>query len=200
MPISLVGFDGKRPQIECMFPQRPILEVGCGDNPIKEDTPDILTKLVDYRLDVSAFPCVTLRGNTVHLPFRDNSIGAIVCQHVIEHHTHCSFGHEPSYGTLLQFLSECFRVLKPGGYFESICPNFAYISKAYVSTGYGNVRLAMEMMAWAMGGQRDQWDHHGCLLDANILAVYADMAGFSELRLLDPFDAFGLHVMLKKQE
>jgi predicted SAM-dependent methyltransferase len=174
-----------------------VLEIGCGNNPITESTPDIQTKLVDYRMDVVRHDPVNVLGNTIQLPFVSGSFDAIVCQHVLEHHTHCSFGENPTYGTLLVFLKEIHRVLGEDGYFESICPNFAFIAIRYIES-YKNVEAKMELMAWAMGGQRDEWDHHGVLLDAQILWKYAQMAGFSDMELLHPFDWFGLHIKLLK--
>ena len=134
------------------------------------------------------------------LPFSDGSVDGIVCQHVIEHHNHQSFGDNPTYGTLLTFLGEVRRVLRTGGYFESICPNFAYIAKAYVSGGFRSHTDSITLMHWAMGGQRDEWDHHGVLLDFNLLRHWAEMAGFKRenVDLLHPFDWFGLHVKLVK--
>lgn len=184
--------------MECMFPNGKILEVGCGDNPITKDTPDIETTLVDYRLDIAMFAGCSLLGDTTRIPFLDESLGGIVCQHVIEHHTHGSFGDNPSYGTLLVFLQECYRVLKPGGFIESICPNLAYLSRVYWESGYDNVGIGLQIMQWMMGGQRDKYDHHGCILDAHILGFYAHKAKFRELELLDHFDAFGLHVLIRK--
>lgn len=174
-----------------------IVEIGCGDNPITKDTPDICTKHVDYRLDIVRYDSVNVCGDTSKLPFVNDSIDAIVCQHVIEHNTHCSFGENPSYGTLLQFLKEVCRVLRKDGFIESICPNFAYIAKSYIQN-WNNLEYKMQLMAWAMGGQRDEFDHHGVLLDAQILWFYAEKAGFSRIELLHDFDWFGLHVKIIK--
>ena len=175
-----------------------ILEIGCGENPITADTPDIETKSIDYRMDAVGFDCVEAVGLTTHIPFLSNSLDGIVCQHVIEHHTHESFGDNPNHGTLLQFLKECFRVLKTGGFVESMCPNFAYIAKAYCQHGITNPDFSRQLMQWAMGGQRDKWDYHYALLDFNILGDWARMAGFSNITLLHPFDWFGLHVRMEK--
>ena len=177
-----------------------ILEIGCGENPITQDTPDVETKNVDYRMDVVGFDCVDVCGITTRLPFCGGSLSGIVCQHVLEHHSHCSFGDNPTYGSLLKFLIEVHRVLVPGGFFESICPNFAFIAGLYTEQGRYNLESAITLMQWAMGGQRDKWDHHGVLLDFNILRHWAEMAGFerNNIDLLHPFDWFGLHVKIIK--
>lgn len=51
-----------------------------------------------------------------------------------------------------------------------------------------------------MGGQRDQWDYHYCALDFNLLSMWGMKAGFRQqnIRLLHPFDWFGLHVEMVK--
>ena len=175
-----------------------VIEIGCGNNPININTPDIETRNVDYRLDAVKLSPVSVVGLTINIPFKDNSIDIIVSQHVIEHHTHCSFGDKPTYGTLLLFLKEVYRVLKDGGHYETMCPNFAYIAKSYCMNGFGNTGAALQLMQWAMGGQRDKWDHHGVLLDFNIITFYAELAGFKQIGLLHPFDWFGLHVKMEK--
>lgn len=177
-----------------------ILEIGCGNNPITENTPDVVEKCINYRMDAVTYPCVDIVGLTTSLPFSNNSLGGIVCQHVLEHHSHCSFGDNATYGTLLKFLCEVYRVLVPGGFIESICPNFAYIAGRYVQEGMHNVNVSTQLMQWAMGGQRDKWDYHSVLLDFNILREWATKAGFKygNVDLLHPFDWFGLHVKLVK--
>lgn len=173
------------------------IEIGCGHNPITLSTPDIFTRNVDYRVDLSRDSVAEAIANTIALPFRSESLDAMVCQHVIEHHTHCSFGDKPTYGTLLMFLKEVHRVLKPEGYIECMCPNMAFIAKMYVM-GERTLANSMQLMQWAMGGQRDKFDHHGVLLDFHIITMYSEMAGFKSAKLLHPYDWFGLHFMLEK--
>ena len=178
-----------------------VLEIGCGENPITEETPDVLHNKVNIRLDAVRLSPVDVVGVTVALPFRSDSLDGIVCQHVIEHHSHRSFGGDADGGTLLEFLCEVHRVLKPGGFFESICPNLAFIAKGYVQRGSTDPTYATQLMQWLMGGQRDQWDFHYVALDANILAMWAAKAGFNienNFRLLHPFDWFGLHIEMIK--
>jgi len=185
-------------QVQTLEPIHPILEIGCGENPITETTPDVCIKDVDYRMDVVPFNFVEVSGNTVAIPFRDSSVGSITCQHVAEHHTHAKGNGGAIEGSLKDFFAEVYRVLKPGGLFEIMCPNFAYIAKFYVTQGVGNVDIAEQLMEWAMGGQRDQWDFHYCLLDYNIVNRLGMRLGFESCELMHPFDWFGLHVILRK--
>lgn len=178
-----------------------IVELGCGENPITEGTPDVENRSVDFRMDAVRLSPVNVVGVTTALPFRGNSIDGIVCQHVSEHHSHRSFGDNADGGTFLEFLREVHRVLKPGGFFESICPNLAFIAKQYVANGISNPAYALQLMQWLMGGQRDQWDYHYIALDANLFAMWAVQAGFKaeNIHLLHPFDWFGLHLEIIKE-
>lgn len=173
-----------------------VLEIGCGENPITEDTPDVLHREVDIRLDAVRLSPVDVVGLTTALPFRDDSLDGIVCQHVLEHHSHRSFGERPDGGTLLQFLLEVHRVLRPGGFFESICPNLAFIAKEYCRVGSTDPDYCLQLVQWLMGGQRDQWDYHSVALDFNLVRRWGIDAGFKlkNMRLLHPFDWFGLHI------
>ncbi len=137
-----------------------VVELGCGENPIREDTPDVLHREVDFRLDAVRLSQADVVGFTTALPFHNDSLDGIVCQHLIEHHSHRSFGENGDGGTLLEFLCEVYRVLKPGGFFESICPNLAFIAREYVQRGSTDPAYAIQLMQWLMGGQRDSWDFH----------------------------------------
>lgn len=177
-----------------------IVEIGCGENPITEDTPDVKHRRVDYRMDAVGLSPVDVVALTFDLPFRDNSLVGVVCQHVIEHHSHRSMGEGGDGGTLLRFLQEIRRVLKPGGFFESISPNLAYIAEQYVRAGWTDPAYALQLVQWLMGGQRNEYDYHYVALDHNILRTWAVTAGFAadNVKLLHPFNWFGLHVELIK--
>ena len=185
-------------QMQTLEATSPIIELGCGENPITGETPDVFCKNIDYRMDVVPFNCVDTTGLTTFLPFLDGVVGYVTCQHVAEHHTHGKGNGGEIEGSLRIFFEEVYRVLRPGGLFEIMCPNFAYIAKLYVTQGAVNVDVAEQLMEWAMGGQRDQWDFHYCLLDFNIVNRLGLRVGFKETMLLHPFDWFGLHVVLRK--
>lgn len=56
------------------------------------------------------------------LPFPDNSIQGIYASHVIEHF---------NISKVRTFLSECYRVLRPGGVLRLVVPSLEYAIKAY---------------------------------------------------------------------
>ena len=172
------------------------IELGCGDNAITGSTPDILTKEIDFRVDVGRL-ANNLVGNVRLLPFLDNSVDAYVSQHLIEHLDHKVRAEVKDEATIVVHLKEVYRSLKEGGHYETMCPNLAYLAYSYVQSQGQN---AWDIMQGAMGGQKNEWDYHYIILDFNILRTFATQAGFKaqNVTLLHPFDWFGLHVKMEK--
>lgn len=179
------------------------IELGCGNNPIKRNTPDVKQRKIDYRIDVLYSVCgnlhVDIVSNVSYLPLLNNSVDCFVSQHIIEHFDHKARDtYRPS--GLLCFIREIYRSLKPGGHYETMSPNFAFIAREYCTRGYVDPQYAYTLMQWAMGGQSNEWDYHYVLLDFNILKMFATQAGFKpeKITLLHPIDWFGLHVKMEK--
>jgi predicted SAM-dependent methyltransferase len=61
------------------------------------------------------------------LPYRTASVDSVYCTHVLEHFYH---------NELLKVLSECSRVLKPGGGIRLIVPNLNHAIRAYTQSRY----------------------------------------------------------------
>ncbi len=100
-----------------------VLDVGCGTGGflelIEKENPTIDT----YGVDLGEPPDFLskgklVRGSGTKLPFPDNSFGAVVCAHVIEHLN------DPG-----PCVRELYRVCKPGGYvyIETLSPRSAWI-------------------------------------------------------------------------
>lgn len=88
------------------------LEIGIGNSPKKENyiSSDIAFS-TDYPFDLR-----------VGLPFPDASIDFIYAEHVLEHFT---------YGDLRNLLSDCHRVLKPGGVISVVIPDASIYLNGY---------------------------------------------------------------------
>ena len=99
-----------------------VLDVGVGTNTSYKFNPHVTVDSLPIFMDI-AVPAKDIRkwdwviGDAQYLPFRDNSLDGIIASHVIEHLN------DP-----LQFIEECFRVLKKEGYFEIRCPNFLSVN------------------------------------------------------------------------
>jgi predicted SAM-dependent methyltransferase len=186
-----------------------VIEIGCGEEPINENTPHLVNTKIDLRVDAACCAYVNTRALSTQLPFVDNSVDGFVSQHLIEHHTHSDVTYalfegesakapEGTNVSLLEHLREIKRALKVGGFYETICPNLAFIAEQYVTKGSTDPRYALQLIQWAMGGQRNAWDYHYILLDFNILSYWATMAGFGSIQLVHPFNWFGLHTIMVK--
>lgn len=129
-----------------------ILEVGCGKAAILAAHPDLeqqytgvdfsesLMKENNQRFTKASFGVLQ---NPVAFPYEDNSFDAIFSHFVIEH---AVFPH--------LFLQECVRVLKPGGKFLLVCPDFM---------GYDGI--TSQRVGFSQGSGRDKIKQ-GKIIDA----------------------------------
>ncbi|OMC03186.1 SAM-dependent methyltransferase [Mycobacterium sp. NS-7484] len=99
---------------------RDVLEAGCGEGYGADLLADVARKVIALDYDEATvahvrarYPRVEIRhGNLAELPLADQSVDAVVNFQVIEHLWDQG-----------QFVSECFRVLRPGGVFLVSTPN-----------------------------------------------------------------------------
>jgi len=82
-------------------------------------------------VNMDAFPCESV--NCVYdcrkvFPFPDEAVRAIFCEHFFEHLDYTE--------EVPHFLSECFRVLQPGGVLRIIVPDAGRYLHAYVEPGW----------------------------------------------------------------
>lgn len=90
----------------------PVVEIGAGACFSRMTSPDWL------RLDVIHDPNLDLRADSLRLPFRSQSIGAIVLRDTWHH-----------ISDLEVFLSECRRVLKPAGKIVASDPYWGFLAR-----------------------------------------------------------------------
>lgn len=99
---------------------RDVLEAGCGEGYGADLIADVARRVIGLDYDEATvahvkarYPRVDIRhGNLAELPLDDTSVDVVVNFQVIEH-----------LWDQAQFVSECFRVLRPGGVFLVSTPN-----------------------------------------------------------------------------
>lgn len=103
------------------------LNLGCGNN------------LLDGYINIDKYDkAADVQADICFLPYDDDSVEEIVAYQVIEHlpywQTHIVTN---NIGVTYDapFFQECFRVLKPGGFMVTECPDVEYIAKRIVETG-----------------------------------------------------------------
>lgn len=123
-----------------------------------------------------------------HLPFPDNAVRALFCEHVFEH---IDYTEEAPH-----FLAECYRVLQPGGVVRIIVPDAETYLRAYCESGWeriaevrqlgedrydphhgGHYRTKMELINVLFR----QGFEHKFLYDYETLSLLLEDAGFSQV-------------------
>ncbi len=107
---------------------------------------------VDQRNGLAAYP----------LGCTDGTVDEIHASHILEH-----FGH----GQVAAVLRDWVAKLKPGGLLRVAVPDFAIIARAYLEG------QNLPIQGYVMGGQVNQWDHHGTIFDADVLTEALADAG-----------------------
>jgi len=129
------------------------IDLACGNNKIEgfigidvEETP-----AVDIVHDLNKYPW----------PFDDNSVDEIHCSHYIEHIPHDIKGEDKRDG-LIQFMDECYRVLKPGSKLTIIAPYYTSIR------AYGDPTHCRQICDWTFFYYNKQWRNINKLSHYNI--------------------------------
>jgi predicted SAM-dependent methyltransferase len=124
------------------------------------------------------------RAGATSIPLRDASAEAIYSSHMLEH-----LDREDA----RMFLSECHRVLRPGGWLRLVVPDIAKYVNEYATDGdadnlVANLRLAQprasgfrRVVEVAVGFRGHRW-----MYDATSLSRLVSESGFIELHILDP--------------
>lgn len=118
-----------------------LLNLGCGSHYHKDWVN------VDIR---SSSPDVLSHDLTQKLPFEDNSVNVVYHSHLLEHFPKCNAAN---------FLSECYRLLKPGGILRVVVPDLEMIVRLYLELlgrSLDGVQKAKERYEWIMLEMFDQ--------------------------------------------
>jgi predicted SAM-dependent methyltransferase len=139
------------------------LHLGCGDKYLKG--------WVNVDKDSFYFP-EQLGDITNLVGFTDNSVDEIYASHVLDHLSR--------YEELDKAISECYRVLKPGGILRVAVSDFEQVVRMY------NEGLDLERL-WGhlVGGHKTVYDKHGCVFDFNLLRRYLEKHGFVDVKRYD---------------
>ena len=183
------------------------INIGCGMAPTKEwlnyDNSPVV-RLASWPLTVRALTAVgainqghaefadfcrrhgVRYANAVsHIPHADRSVDVIYSSHMIEH-----LDRREAKG----FLSECRRVLKPGGLLRIVVPDLRITVDDYVARGNADVfldHLQLELdkphglrghlRNILIGGRNHHW-----LYDRRSLSALIARSGFDDVRVLEP--------------
>lgn len=153
------------------------LEIGSGDNP----------EIGYVHLDVQKnLPKLDILADARHTPIPNNFVrDHIRAVHIMEHFCHPEFSSikmQKEWGTTLEVTKEMYRILKPGGKFLIVTPDFDKIS---TSNFFGRVNKDW-LQRWTVGGHRNNFDVHHWLWTHQDAKKWFAEAGFTNLRDWNP--------------
>lgn len=151
-------------------------------NPIRLHIGGEVRKEGWINLNIQPGPAVDRVGTCTDLSdFADGSVAEIYASHVLEH---LSYADE-----LHRALSECHRVLAPGGRLMVSVPDFERLCRLFLEPGL-TAQQRFEIMRLIFGGQMDVYDAHKVGLTFEFLNSYLRHAGFVTVTRVDAFDLF----------
>lgn len=133
-------------------------------------------------LNVQDGPEVDYLGDCNDLSqFDDNSMEVIYASHVFEHLDYKSqLGHT---------LSDCHRILTPGGQVMVSVPNLGVLCQLFIADGLSTDQR-YQLMRMMFGGQIDPFDYHKVGLIEEFLVKFFTDAGFSSWERVEEFSIF----------
>ncbi len=171
-----------RKQVRAKYPNGiEKLEIGSGTNP----EPGYV------HVDIQAgLPKLDILSDVRKLPIPDNYVsGEIRAVHIMEHFCHPQHAGaelQKRYGTTSDVLAEMHRVLKPGGKFCIVTPDFEKIAQSA-----SKKRVPTEwLQRWSVGGHLNEYDvHHWLWTKADATRWFA-AAGFTNLTDWNPIQGW----------
>ena len=132
-------------------------------------------------LNIQEGESVDLVGSCTNLArFESGTCSDIYASHVLEH---------LSAAELLETLSECHRMLAPGGKMYASVPDLAVLSRL-VTDPQLNATQRWHVQRMIFGGQTDAYDFHKVGLTWEFLLSFAQQAGFSGAQRVSSFGLF----------
>lgn len=171
-----------RAQIQKAFPNGiDKLEIGSGNNPEAGYVHlDIQRGLKD--LDILA----DVRKTPIPNNFVSDHIRAV---HIMEHFCHpenSSKKMQKEWGTTYEVVKEMYRILKPGGKFLIVTPDFEKITESSFKERVRNYWL----QRWTVGGHENNYDVHHWLWTHDDAKMWFSKAGFKNLRDWNPIQGW----------
>ena len=153
------------------------LEIGSGNSPTAGYVH------LDIQTDL---PKLNIVANVRKLPLPDNFVSQeIRAIHIFEHFCHPQFAsgqQRQKYGTTIEVLKECYRVLKPGGKLKIVTPDLEKIATSIVKKRVGFNWLQQ----WLVGGHQDEYDHHHWLWTKRDAQTWFKQVGFTNVKDWNP--------------
>lgn len=150
-----------------------LLEIGSGDNPEKGYVHlDIQSGLKDLNI------LSDVRKTPVPSNFVSGHIRAV---HIMEHFCHPKYSSEKmrkEWGTTTEVVNEMYRILKPGGKFRIVTPDFDKITRSGALGLVGKDWL----QRWSVGGHLNNYDVHHWLWTHDDAKKWFSEAGFVDLK------------------
>lgn len=171
-----------REQIKKAYPKGiEKLEIGSGDNPEPGYVHlDIQPGLKD--LDIIS----DVRKTPLPSNFVSDHIRAV---HIMEHFCHpedSSPAMRKQWGTTIEVVKEMYRILKPGGKFMIVTPDFEKIAKSAASQRVRNYWT----QRWSVGGHLNNYDVHHWLWTHDDAKEWFTEAGFKDLHDWNPIQGW----------
>ena len=152
------------------------MEIGSGENP----EPGYI------HLDIQPTKHLEILGDVRSMPIPDNFVSQeIRAVHIMEHFCHPDYSSKEirnKIGTTVEILQEAFRVLKPGGRFRMVTPDFEKICNA---SAYNKVPSAW-LQRWSVGGHLNEYDVHHWLWTKSDAQRWFSEVGFVQCNDWNP--------------
>ncbi|MEA5504692.1 methyltransferase domain-containing protein [Halotia wernerae UHCC 0503] len=176
--LSLVSYKSQSRKINKCLQQFEIVKISLGSG---RDVPDGWIGLDSHKSGKRVFPVNLLLG----IPLKDDSVHEILAEHIIEHFF---------FDDVYWLLSECYRVLSPGGKLRIVCPDAKNIAelilKGHRAETDHDVIIDSKTHRWPDDGLRwarfinrlsHQWGQHKSLLSREIISQILGKVGFDHV-------------------
>ena len=140
------------------------LHLGCGNLYLDDYiNVDIQSEIADLKLNITGLNVIN-----------NNKVSEIYMSHVLEHFKR---------NEVLNFLTECNRVLKIGGILRVAVPDFDQVVKVYNKN-----KNIVEIVGLLNGGQKNDYDIHFLNYNFEILKEILEFIGFHEIKRYDSLE------------